>query len=298
MSLARHIDEFLSHCRVRGLSDHTLRAYRQDLGDFHAWVRRTRREAPLTHEAVRDWISDMRQRGLAPASIKRRLACLKGFCRRLEEDGVVDPNPFHGLRATIRLPKRLPRHLSRVEWTRLLDAAGRQMDGDFSALTLQLALELLFTTGMRVGELCAIRLPDIDLASRSILIRGKGSRERRVFLVDDGITALLTDYIARRSPALPDLDRLLLGPRGTAVTPDTIRKSLHRHAEALALNRRITPHMFRHTAATELLENGVDIRFVQKLLGHASISTTEIYTHVTDSSLRDAVTAANPRRRV
>jgi len=290
--------EFIDHCRTKDLSNHTLRAYRQDLGDFQKWVSRNNPVAQFSREAVIAWIADMRARNLAPASIKRRVACLKVVCRWLEDEERITDSPFHRLRATIRLPRRLPRNLTQDELsalfgTRILYSGEK---AGIRAATLSLALELLLTTGIRIGELCSIRLQDIDFGSGIVAIKGKGNRERRVFLVDDDIKNQIMAYTKRRAKTVPCTDTLLVTGRGTPATPDHIRKSLHQQVKRLSLPRIITPHMLRHTAATQLLENGVDIRFVQKLLGHASISTTEIYTHVSDVRLQDAIKTANIRR--
>ncbi len=156
----------------------------------------------------------------------------------------------------------------------------------------------MFTTGVRVGELCSLRLSDIDLPSRILGVRGKGNRERRVFLVDADIVGLIKQYLVLRNLLGPVTDIFLVTSRGTPASPDHIRRHLHKLTAETSIMKRITPHMLRHSAATQLLENGVDIRFVQKLLGHSSIATTEIYTHVSDASLRSAICAANPRKRI
>jgi len=290
-------NDFIEHCRTKSLSEHTFRAYRQDLNDFQRWVARSAAENPFSKDAITGWMMDMRDRGQAPASIKRRIACVKVLCRWLEDEERLDDNPFHKMRATVRLPRRLPRNLKRDELQALFGPRWCGSDG-FRSATLSLALELLFTTGVRVGELCQIRIQDIDLGAGSIAIKGKGNRERRVFLVDDKIKHQITAYIKRRNKLSTRPDELLVSARGTSATPDYIRRIIHQHVDKLELRRRITPHMLRHSAATQLLENGVDIRLVQKLLGHASISTTEIYTHVSDTCLQDAIRAANPRGRI
>jgi len=290
--------EFLEHCKSKDLSNYTLRAYRQDLGDFQKWVARCNATDWLSKENITEWIADMRKRNLAPATIKRRLACLKVICRWLEDEERISNSPFHRLRATVRLPRRLPRNLNLEELTALFGTHEFHGQGKpkFQEETLNLALELLFMTGIRVGELCSIQLHDIDFNSGVITIKGKGNRERRVFLVDDRIKMKINIYLKRRNKIAPCTDSLLVTRRGSSTTPDLIRKGLHQRTESLGILRRITPHMLRHTAATQLLENGVDIRFVQKLLGHASISTTEIYTHVSDAKLQEAIKTANLRR--
>ena len=200
LTLESAIQRFLSHCQTKGLSSHTLRAYRQDLGDFGGWVCRQNSPWPPSRDDMAAWVDDMRKRGLAPASLKRRLACLKVLFRWLEDQEILADNPFHRLRLPIRLPRTLPRNLTRQELKGLLaEGAKTSLDeAPMTQATVTLALELLFATGVRVGELCAIRLPDLDLAAGIIIIHGKGNRERRVFLVGDEIRSLVRDYLARR----------------------------------------------------------------------------------------------------
>jgi len=297
MELNEVSDQFVEHCRVRNLSEHTFRAYRQDLNDFQNWVDRLDIQNPLSKEAITAWMMDMRERGQAPASIKRRIACVKVLCRWLEDEERLDENPFHKLRASVRLPRRLPRHLKQDE-LKALFGDRQHCPSSFKEMTLFLALELLLTTGIRVSELCTIKIQDIDLAAGNIFIKGKGNRERRVFLVDEMIKDQISSYIEERKIQGPLTDVLLISAHGSAGTPDYVRRIIHKHVEKLGLQRRITPHMLRHSAATQLLEHGVDIRHVQKLLGHSSISTTEIYTHVSDASLQEAIRFANPRRKI
>lgn len=301
MEFERLSENFLDHCRGKRLSVHTQRAYRQDLTDYGRWLKRQSASSDFSKDAVFQWLLDLQDRGMAPSSIKRRLACLRVLCRWLEDEEKIATNPFHRLRTTIRLPRRLPRNLSRIDLKSILDAASRpanQAAREFPADTLRVAIEVMITTGVRVGELCAVRISDLDLRSRTILIMGKGNRERRVFLVDDHMACLVGSYLERRGAVAPATDHLLVTQRGTAVTPDYIRRHLHKLAAKAGIERRVTPHMLRHSAATQLLEGGVDIRFVQKLLGHSSISTTEIYTHVSDTSLRSAICGAGVRRQL
>ncbi|WP_085446862.1 tyrosine-type recombinase/integrase [Magnetofaba australis] len=169
----------------------------------------------------------------------------------------------------------------------------------FSALTIYTAIELLFETGVRVGELCSITLEDVDIAQGIITIFGKGSRERKVFMTSDTTWRLLTAYITlSKQFRRTDSSALLVTSQGHGAGPAHIRSKLAQQAKAAGLTRHITPHMLRHSAATHLIEAGVDIRFVQKLLGHQSIATTQIYTQVTDNSLRDVLTRAGARLRL
>ena len=301
MDFLTHKQGFLDHCRGKGLSVHSLKAYRQDLDDYALWLRRARRMDAFTKEAISEWVLALQEREMAPASIKRRVACLKVMCRWLEDEEVIESSPFHRMRLSIRLPRQLPKNIKRAELKALFAAVRRaSSDGPkrMTWLTVRLGMELMFTTGVRVSELCAIELDDIDFSEGSIAIRGKGNRERRVYFVDAEMTRFVKVYVKSRIKTGTKSRFLLINAWGAPVTPDFIRRQLKKLAEMADVQRNITPHMLRHTAATELLENGVDIRFVQKLLGHSSISTTEIYTHVSDSSLRSAIQSANTRKGV
>ena len=297
MNAASGFAKFLQHCERQGLSRHTRRAYSGDLKDFQAWSLGAGKPK-LDKTAIDLWISDMWERGMGPATIRRRIACLKVACRWLEEEGLLPANPFHRLRTRIRLPKNLPKALNRSELAAIFRQAANEAKESkgLSRLAMWLAVEMLFATGIRVSELCGIRLRDLDLDGGIIRIHGKGNRERLVYLVDSGVQALLKRYLKEHRGLLPDSDALLLTSRTTPATPDFVRRNLHALVGRAGINKRVTPHMLRHSAATHLLEAGVDIRFVQRLLGHSSISTTEIYTHVSDVSLHALLAERNPRR--
>jgi len=287
-------DRFLDHCRVgRSLSLNTLKAYAVDLADFATFVGGEEVVGGVGRDRLRDyarWLMDTR--GLKEASVKRRMAALKVFFRWLEREEAVEITPFHRLDLVVRLPRRLPRGVSAEELRRLLEAIGGEKDG-FEALLLRLTVLLLFTTGLRIGELAAVRMIDLDQVEGVIQVRGKGNRERRVYLVGKELKRLLDRFIVLRRRLDSEAEELLLTSTGQPATPQYLRRRLLRAGKAAGLSRRITPHMLRHAAATHLVEAGVDIRFVQKLLGHASIATTQIYTQVSDNSLKEALIKAD-----
>ncbi|MCE1236100.1 MAG: tyrosine-type recombinase/integrase [Hyphomicrobiales bacterium] len=294
MDLVAASSAFLRHCRTgRDLSDNTLKAYAQDLGELRRYLAEPARETPATPSgltAYAEWLAGPRD--LAPATVKRRLACLRALFGWAERQGLIEASPFRTAEVRVRLPKRLPRCLTAAE-LRALFRTRRE-----APPKIALAILLLFTTGMRVAELCALRLGDIDLDRRTLRIRGKGDRERQVYLISTEVVSELRAHIRDRGlQRAPATTRLFGSAGGTAAT-DRIRRGLRRVAEAAGLSRRITPHMLRHSAATSLLEAGIDIRFVQRLLGHRSISTTEIYTHVSDERLKQAVSKANTLARL
>lgn len=287
---------FVRHCQsIRKLSPHTIRAYELDLARFSQFLGR---RAPVTacdRAAIQNYVRYLFDvRALKESSVKRHLATLRSLFRWLEEDlGDVD-DPFRGTRIRIRMPKRLPRVIARSDLRRLLRHGGT---ASFSDLTAYIATELLFATGMRVSELASLLDRAVDLDDATITIVGKGNRERRVFIPDE-IKSLLRDYRAVRDRCAAGAETFLVNSRGAAASPQMIRRLVRIHGERALVRDRVTPHMFRHSVATYLLEEGVDIRYVQRLLGHRSISTTEIYTHVADTALKIRITERHPRRTI
>lgn len=299
-SLARKIEQFLDHCRIsKRLSGNTLRAYETDLTDFLAHMGKKSGVADIDRDGLRDYARALFDaKGLKETTVKRRMAALKVMFRWLERDEVIPLSPFHRLDLSIRLPRRLPRALTADEMRRLLRSAERDLHDGHDSVLLHFAIVCLFVTGLRVGELTSVGLAEVDPAEGTILVRGKGNRERRVFLTGHEATAALKDYLASRAGITTTSDRFLVTAAGGAVTAQHIRRRLVSLAKRARIERRVTPHMLRHTSATQLIEAGVDIRFVQKLLGHASIATTQIYTQVSDSSLRDTMVRADTLARV
>ena len=285
---------FIRHCQsIRKLSPHTTRAYELDLAGFVRWVGKraavTSCDKTVIHNYVRH-LFDVRT--LQESSVKRHLATLRSMFRWLEEDGQVAEDPFRGARIRIRMPKRLPRVIARADLRRLLL---HEQPPSFADLTAYVATELLFATGMRVSELASLLDAAVDVDDGTITIIGKGNRQRRVFVPDE-LKSLLHDYRTARDRCPSTAQTFLVNSRGDAASPQMIRRLVRLHGERRAVRDRVTPHMFRHSVATYLLEEGVDIRYVQRLLGHRSISTTEIYTHVADAALKVRITERHPRR--
>jgi integrase/recombinase XerD len=287
------VTAFIRHCQsIRKLSPHTIRAYELDLGGFARFFGRravTDCDKVVIHDYVRH-LFDVRS--LKESSVKRHLATLRSLFRWLEDDGHVTEDPFRGTKIRIRMPKRLPRVIARADLRRLLL---HEKPHTFADLTAYVATELLFATGMRVSELASLVDAAVDVDDGTITIIGKGNRQRRVFVPEE-LKSLLVDYRTARDHASSSADTFLVNSRGEAASPQMIRRLIRLHGERSAVRDRITPHMFRHSVATYLLEEGVDIRYVQRLLGHRSISTTEIYTHVADAALKVRITERHPRR--
>jgi len=292
-SLHRDIEGFLDDLeRRRGASAHTLSNYRLDLEHAAAWL--TERDITWTtfdRRAARAWVAWMHGEGYAASSIGRKLSAVRSFYRYLGREGVVAESPL----LLVPAPKRgrsLPTVLSVEEMERLLAAP----DG---ATPLgrrdRCMLEVMYATGLRVSELLGLSLDQINWSGRSILVRGKGAKERIVLLGDLAIDALET-YVHHGRPVLlgtKNHDALFLSHIGEPLSVRGFHVILQGHLRTAGIERRVTPHTLRHSFATHLLEGGADLRSVQELLGHANLSTTQVYTHVSEGYLREVYARAH-----
>lgn len=295
MVVSKACARFLNHCQsAMSLSEHTLRAYGSDLKSVSKFLGVRKQLETVSKEDLRQYIKHLRElRQFKESSIKRQIASLKLLFRWAQREAVIAANPFDTFDERIRLPKMLPRALDRSHIGLLRKAIAPTPKGDsFDELSRKTAIQLLLDTGIRVGELTNIRLDDVSLADRCLTIHGKGNRQRLVYLLSPSLFSALKRYLSRKRTVKTSSDRLFVTAHGLDLTPQRVRASLHGIATSAGINRRITPHMLRHTCATRWLEAGLDIRYVQKLLGHQSISTTEIYTHVSDQGLREALLRA------
>ena len=318
MNIRKACDLFLDYCRSsKNLSAHTLRAYEIDLNDFQRFVGPRKGVRAIDKNLLRAYLGHLKdEKGFKPTTIKRRLACLRVLFTFLEDEELLAQSPLYRLNAKIALPQQLPRALTRDEISKLLvfwrlrlglppksqvgprHLAALRTTRDFSAFTGMIATELLFATGMRVGELAAVRPEDISPDGEVITINGKGNRQRRVFVSRAELRNLTRCYLETRAERFPSAGVVLVTPQGADASTQYLRQIITRAGKGAGVERRITPHMIRHTAATMLLEEGLDIRYVQRLLGHQSIATTQRYTHVTDEVLQKLLGEKHPRGRV
>lgn len=307
IELDRAIDEYLTYLDVeRGLSPATVRAYRADLSDFAAsrGVARTWASSPdaaIGYLAARTRRGRPRDPGLAPSSLRRRAAALKGFYRFAYGEGLI----ARDVAAHLDLPRPsrlLPETLTIAETERLLEAAGDETSPQPRGLRDRALLELLYAAGLRISEAIGLDRDDLSTDGAFVRVIGKGDKER---LVPVGDVAL--DWLARWTngprPALLALGHvvparggpLFVGARGGRLARQQAWASVKRAAALAGLADRVSPHTLRHSFATHLLEGGADLRVVQELLGHASISTTQLYTHLTGERIRDVYSRAHPR---
>jgi site-specific recombinase XerD len=288
-------ENFLSHCETAmSLSRHTIMAYAGDIFDAKKFLGSKKQIRFVDKDTLRSYIKEQRElRCLKESTIKRRLATLKVLFRWAMLEQLIEVNPFDTLNEKIRLPQLLPKALDRSDQASLNRALTRRVQTeDFETLRDRAAIQVLLGTGIRVGELVAITRNDVSLSNKCLVIHGKGNRQRLVYLLQKPLFRSVEKYFDSCKNIFPNADRLLLSISGKALSTANVRASLRKTCGGAGLLKHVTPHMLRHTCATHWLELGLDIRHVQKLLGHQSISTTEIYTHVSDRGLRDALERA------
>lgn len=299
MKLSLAADAFAEHlARVRRLSAATVRAYRSDLADLGRTIGdRDLRDVDLA--ALRDWLWQASQRGAAKTTLARRTSTARSFFDWALEDGLVDADPAMRL-VTPKKPRHLPSVATADGVRELLDGlAIRAAEGDPVTLRDHAMLELLYGSGIRVSELCGLALADVDRERATMRVFGKGSKER---VVPFGAPALdaLNAYIVRSRPLLRARattapSSLFLGVRGGRIGPRSVYDVVARELAPIMGERTVGPHALRHSAATHLIDGGADLRAVQELLGHASLGTTQIYTHVSSERLKAAYALAHPR---
>ena len=284
----------------RGRSEHTVRAYLGDVRSLLGYLRETCRTGDLTEVTLRDlrsWLAHLADTGSARSSIARRAAAARTFLGWAESTGRIPADPSVRLAAP-RRQRHLPAVLKQGEAAALLDVAATAADDqDPVALRDRAALELLYASGIRVGELAALDVDDLDLSARVVRVMGKGAKERTVpFGAPAG--EALRRWLASGRPQLASAQSgpaLFLGRRGRRVDPRQVRTAVHALLAHVPDAPDLGPHGLRHSAATHLLEGGADLRLVQELLGHASLATTQVYTHVSVDRLRQSYRQAHPR---
>jgi integrase/recombinase XerC len=289
---------------AKDLSPHTIRAYDSDIAAFARHLGPRAHVEAIDADCLIAFIEALQTAGLSSTSIRRRASGVRGFCRWLQSRHLLDCDPWIGTTVAVgrtrRLPRVVPTHELEQLFCSLRKKASVDAVDDFPAVlrrphqsTTLLGVALMVATGMRVNEVVGIKCHDIDLPGRSLRIVGKGRYERQVFLPNEWITRLTRVYLDTRTHLGLMHPNLLFNAQCGALTAPAMRARLVKAAREAGLGTRVTPHMLRHTAATQLIESGVDIRYIQRLLGHASLTTTELYTHVSDGTLRRVVSDAD-----
>ena len=293
-SLADHRHAFLRYLdRERNASPHTVRAYAADLAQFEAHLAtelgRAGRSDEVDHLMIRAFLARLHRDGVKKVSAARKLASLRTFFKYLCREGILGRNPARALLSP-RLDKKIPGHLEEGEVASLVEVPGDAP----AALRARAILELLYGTGIRCAELVGLDLPDIDRGARTVRVLGKGSKER---IVPFGKTAglALERYLAVRDQARPRSAAVFVNARGGRLTDRWIRQIVTQRVRQVAIERHLSPHSLRHSFATHLLERGADLRAIQELLGHASLKTTQRYTHVNARHILEIYRKTHPR---
>ncbi|WP_167098478.1 tyrosine recombinase XerC [Amycolatopsis granulosa] len=308
-SAAGLVDDYERHLRLeRGLSPHTVRAYVGDVVSLLAFLHgeEPQPDVPALHGldigALRSWLADQRNTGAGRTTLARRAASARTFTAWARRQGVLHQDPGAKLVAP-RVHRTLPSVLRPDEAESVLTAAGSgAAEQEPVTLRNHAVLELLYATGVRVSELCGLDVDDVDFGRRLVRVLGKGGKERMVPFGAPADRALRT-WLEHGRPvvagavAKPNPSALFLGVRGGRLDPRTVRRVVHEALEAVPAAADMGPHGLRHTAATHLLEGGADLRSVQELLGHATLATTQLYTHVTVERLKAIHDQAHPRSR-
>jgi len=288
------IPAFLRHLeRERNASPATIRAYGEDLGQLAAHLEgalgHPPRPAEVDHLLIRGFLAELHRRGLRKVSTARKLAALRTFFRWLCREGVIESNPARLLLAP-RRERRIPSVLDEAQVESLLDVPGDTA----AALRGRAILELLYAAGVRCAELVALDVPEVDLDGRLVRVLGKGQKER-IVLFGARAQQALRAWLRARAALSPRTEALFVNARGGRLSDRSVRKLVEARVRAVALQRRCSPHTLRHSFATHLLSRGADLRAIQELLGHASLSTTQRYTHVDTRHLLEVYRKAHPR---
>ncbi len=298
--LEQYVQDFLSYILAeRGYSQHTVKAYRSDLAQFSAFVQEKqgegKRDEILQRDDLLSYMQSLRLSSYTSTTVSRKVAAVRSFCRFLYQQGVLSKN----MGADIPLPHKessLPKAISRQEMIRLLQQPARQ-ESTSRSLRDKAILELLYATGMRVSELTGLRLGDLDLGGKRLRCRGKGGQERVLFLHDMAVQSLRVYLETGRTQLLrdPKCRQVFLNSRGKPLSRQGVWLIIKHYAKEAGITTVVTPHTFRHSMATHMLDGGAGLREIQELLGHASLNTTQIYTHVDEERLRAVYDKAHPR---
>ena len=298
MNMIKEMEQYLEFCKYRKeLNRNTLKAYRIDLEQYLSFIKKDF----VLKARIEEYITELHKK-YKQKTVKRKIASLKAFFHYLEYKEMIDRNPFDKIqihfREAVMLPKTIP--LSVVE--KFLGTIYEEIDNARTVYQKRNALrdvavvELLFATGMRISELCMLKKGNVDLEDGVVLIYGKGSKERRLQIGNQEVITILKKYKNDFRDEIGNCGYFFVNQSSKVLSDQAVRRMINKYATLAAIELHITPHMFRHTFATALLEADVDIRYIQEMLGHSSITITEIYTHVATSKQKDILATKHPRK--
>jgi tyrosine recombinase XerC len=285
--MQRYIEKFLRYLEIeRNYSKHTLVNYHIDLNEFMKFIDVLPVEK-VNYLTLRKYLAAMKEKSLQNRSLARKLASLRSFFKFLCREGLLKENPTVSL-ATLKLEKKLPIFLTEAEINSLLESPSKE---DAPGLRDRAIMETLYSTGMRVSELVGLNIENIDFISGVVKVLGKGKKERLLPIGDKAISAI-RQYLKKRPK---ESQNLFLNKNNGKLTDRGVRLIINKYIKIVSDKERVSPHTLRHSFATHLLNHGADLRSVQELLGHANLSTTQIYTHLTTQRLKDVYDKAHPR---
>ena len=294
----RELRDFLVYLeKQRQQSPNTVRAYGRDLQGFEEFCARHYGARwnwqSIDRLGARGFLGELQRRGLAKRSVARALSAVRSFYRYLQREHGIETPVIRAIKAP-RLGRKLPAHLDRPRTERLFEAMeARAGEDDFAAVRDLAMLELFYSSGLRLSELTGLNLADLDLLSDQVKLRGKGRKER-IVPVGNRASRSLRRYLKARESLAVDRQAVFVGRRGTRLSPRTVQRLMHRAFDSVG-GEGLRVHSLRHTFATHLLDAGADLRAVQELLGHASLSTTQVYTHTSVERLKQVYQKAHPR---
>ncbi|MFN0123261.1 MAG: tyrosine recombinase XerC [Blastocatellia bacterium] len=304
--MQKHIDDFMQHLKYeRNVSAHTLRNYESDLAQFHDHLappdkngaRRQVDIRQIDHLTIRDYMATLHEKNKKKSSIHRKIAAIRSFFRFMCREGLLETNPAR-LVASPRVERKLPNHLNIQEAIRFIESP----DTDTVLGKRDRAiLELLYASGVRVSELVGLNLPDIDFENQTVRVRGKGRKERIVPFGEHARKALETwlsvrhEFLLEAEEGKADPLAVFMNYQGTRITTRSVGRMIDKHIKICADIHHISPHSLRHSFATHMLDAGADLRAIQELLGHARLSTTQQYTHVSTDRLMEVYDKAHPK---
>lgn len=296
IELEKQLESYYEDCKFRKrLNEKTIKAYTIDLNQYLEFITTTE----INQKIINEYIHYLNKKYLKYKTIKRKIASVKAFYSYLEYEEIIDYSPFNKIKTKIKEPKLLPKTIQKDYIDKIIHLLLKDLKNSKTEFQKKIFLRnitlisVMFSTGIRVSELCNIKLKDIDLLEKKLKIFGKGSKERILYLGNSNVVQLCQMYLTYNNTCKKN-EYFFLNKFNKKLSEQTVRILLKKIESELELSTHITPHMFRHTFATTLLEKGVDIRYIQNILGHSSISTTQIYTYVTYSKQKEILTNKNP----
>lgn len=306
MKLTELIKDFKFHCEFeKNLSEKTIEAYKIDLNQFEQYKEYKNLEIEgFDKHKLKDYIQSLYELNFKAKTIKRKLAVLKAFFSYLEFDEIILVSPFRKMRISIKEPKTLPKTMELKEIIKILKILYKIKESfndkniySYKTIVRDIVIiEILFSTGIRVSELCNIKLNNINLQAGIIKIKGKGDKERIIQICDNEAKKILKEYFELFSEQIRKTKYFLINRLNKQISEQSVRLMIKKYQKISGIEKHITPHMFRHSFATLLLEEGVDVRYIQHMLGHSSISTTQIYTQVNMKHQKKILNTKHPRK--